>query len=76
MFSEAWEDLLNDDDAFVRNFANDLIIYAFLTSGEYNGWTHMFKYVPYNWRVGKTRGFDHSVETFADFIKPNFSPSK
>ena len=69
MFSEAWEDLLNDDDAFVRNFANDLIIYAFLTSGEYNGWTHMFKYVPYSWRVGKTRGFDHSVETFADFIK-------
>jgi hypothetical protein len=69
MFSEAWEDLLNDDDPFVRNFANDLIIYSFLTSGEYNGWTHMFKYVPYNWRVGKTKGFDHKIETYADFIK-------
>ena len=69
MFSEAWEDLLNDDDPFVRNFANDLIIYSFLTSGEYNGWTHMFKYVPYNWRVGKTKGFDHKTGTYADFIK-------
>ena len=69
MFSEAWEDLLNDDDPFVRNFANDLIIYSFLTSGEYNGWTHMFKYVPYSWRVGETKGFDHKVETFANFIK-------
>jgi hypothetical protein len=29
----------------------------------------MFKYVPYSWRVGQTRGFDHKVETFADFIK-------
>lgn len=69
MFSEAWEDLLNDDDPFVRNFANDLIIYAFLTSGEYNGWTHMFKYVPYNWRVGKTRGFNATVESYADFCR-------
>ena len=69
MFSEAWEDLLNDDDRYVRNFANDLIIYAFLTSGEYNGWTHMFKYVPYNWRIGNTRGFDHKVETYSNFIK-------
>lgn len=69
MFSDAWEDLLNDDDQYVRNFANDLIIYAFLTSGEYNGWTHMFKYVPYNWKVGKTRGFDHNVETYSQFTK-------
>jgi len=29
----------------------------------------MFKYVPYNWRVGKTRGFDTTIETFSDFCK-------
>lgn len=69
ILSEAWEDLLEDEDPFVRNFANDLIIYAFITSGEYNGWNKMFKYIPYNWIVGRTRGFDHRVESFAAYTQ-------
>jgi len=69
IFSEAWEDLLEDEDPFVRNFANDLIIYAFITSGEYNGWNKLLKYIPYNWIVGRTRGFDHRVESFAAYTQ-------
>lgn len=54
---DAWEELLeyeNDDiDAqnTIRSFARDLVVYAFITSGDESGFTKMFKYVPDSWRI-------------------------
>lgn len=62
----AWNELLeyqNDKQPqvaeYIRNFARDLIVYAFITSGDTQGFTKMFKYVPASWR--KKSGY-------ADFI--------
>ena len=52
----AWDDLFNDDEHFItqsdgskktfRQFAIDLAIYAFYTSGDTGGKTKIFKFVP------------------------------
>lgn len=62
----AWNELLeyqNDKQPqvaeYIRDFARDLIVYAFITSGDAQGFTKMFKYVPASWR--KKSGY-------ADFI--------
>lgn len=62
----AWNELLeyqNDKQPqvaeYIRDFARDLIVYAFITSGDTQGFTKMFKYVPASWR--KKSGY-------ADFI--------
>lgn len=62
----AWNELLeyqNDKRPqvaeYIRDFARDLIVYAFITSGDTQGFTKMFKYVPASWR--KKSGY-------ADFI--------
>ena len=62
----AWNELLeyqNDKQPqvaeYIRNFARDLVVYAFITSGDTQGFTKMFKYVPASWR--KKSGY-------ADFI--------
>lgn len=53
---EAWDELLNytneDKDAqnTIREFARDLIVYGFITSGDRGGFTKIFKYVPASWR--------------------------
>jgi hypothetical protein len=65
MFTDGWEDLLNDYDPVVRAFARDLIIYAYMTSGENAGWNNLFKYVPSSWVEGKIDNFD----SFSNFIK-------
>lgn len=65
-FREAWLDLLNDEDKFVRSFARDLIIYSFLTSGEYNGWNKLFKYVPLAWISGEV---DTDYQSFSDYVQ-------
>ena len=53
----AWNELLeyqNDKQPqvaeYIRNFARDLVVYAFITSGDTQGFTKMFKYVPASWR--------------------------
>lgn len=53
----AWNELLeyqNDKQPqvaeYIRDFARDLIVYAFITSGDTQGFTKMFKYVPASWR--------------------------
>lgn len=68
LMSDGWLDLLNDEDKFVRKFARDLIIYSFLTSGEYKGWNKLFKYVPTEWIFGEV---DNSYVngSFSDYIK-------
>lgn len=66
VFTEAWLDLLQDEDKFVRAFARDLIIYSFMTSGEYNGWNKLFKYVPEEWLSGQV---DTDYQSFSDFVQ-------
>lgn len=69
---DAWDELLhytNQDEALqntIRTFARDLVYYAFITSGDSNGFTKMFKYVPASWR--KESPID-GVESYSDFIK-------
>lgn len=62
----AWNELLeyqNDKQPqvaeYIRNFARDLVVYAFITSGDTQGFAKMFKYTPASWR--KKSGY-------ADFI--------
>ena len=57
---DAWDALLHDDKhPKLREFAEDLVVYAFVTSGDQGGFTKFFKQVPFSWR--KESGY-------ADFI--------
>lgn len=47
---QAWEDLLNDPNEEVRQFARDLCVYAFYTSGGQMGRTKLFTFVPNQFR--------------------------
>lgn len=63
---DGWMDLLNDEHPNVRLFARKLIVYAFLTSGEFKGWNKMFKYVPPAWIRGE---IDTDVQSFSDYVQ-------
>lgn len=66
---QAWADLLSDSNKNVRTFAQKLVAYAFLTSGAYNGWNKLFKYVPFEWRAGQvTDSTIGGVMSYGDFI--------
>ena len=65
MLIDGWNDLLNDEDVNVRNFAKDLIVYAFVTSGESKGWGTLFKFVPQEWVQGM---YDQGTQSFSDYI--------
>lgn len=57
---DAWDALLHDDKhPKLKEFAEDLVVYAFVTSGDQGGFTKFFKQVPFSWR--KESGY-------ADFI--------
>ena len=53
---DAWDELLHytndnkDAEKIIRDFARDLIVYGFITSGDKGGFTKIFKYVPTSWR--------------------------
>lgn len=66
MFIESWEELLNDQQANVRRFANDLILYAMLTSGDTKGFNKIAKYIPMSWLEAR---HDESTVPFSDYIK-------
>lgn len=66
-FTEGWNQLLQDKDVQVQNFAKDLIIYAFVSSGEYGGWNHIAKYVPVEWILGQYDN-DLDIQSFSDYI--------
>lgn len=66
MFIESWEELLNDPQANVRRFANDLILYAMLTSGDTKGFNKIAKYIPMSWLEAR---HDESTVPFSDYIK-------
>jgi len=44
--------MLNDKDENVSNFAKDLVMYAYLTSGSFSGWNKLAKYIPYEFISG------------------------
>lgn len=50
MLIRAWDELLDNDNAEVRKFAEDLVIYAFYTSGDSFGANTIFKYVPNSYK--------------------------
>lgn len=59
--TDAWEELLDyPDDQELKDFARDLIVYAWLTSGEKSGFNRFFKYVPNSWKIKS--GFVGHVE--------------
>lgn len=66
MFIESWEELLNDPQANVRRFANDLILYAMLTSGDTKGFNKIAKYIPMSWLESR---HDESIVPFSDYIR-------
>lgn len=66
MFIESWEELLNDPQANVRRFANDLILYAMLTSGDTKGFNKIAKYIPMSWLEVR---HDESTVPFSDYIR-------
>lgn len=48
---DAWDELLHDNKhTKLKEFAEDLVVYAFVTSGDQGGFTKMFKQVPFSWR--------------------------
>lgn len=65
MAIDGWNDLLQDENESVRNFARDLIVYAFLTSGENRGWNNLFKFVPIEWIVGQHDDY----QSYSDFVR-------
>lgn len=66
MFIESWEELLNDPQANVRRFANDLILYAMITSGDTKGFNKIAKYIPMSWLEVR---HDESTVPFSDYIR-------
>lgn len=66
MFIESWEELLNDPQVNVRRFANDLILYAMLTSGDTKGFNKIAKYIPMSWLEAR---HDESTVPFSDYIR-------
>lgn len=66
MFIESWEELLNDPQANVRRFANDLILYAMLTSGDTKGFNKIAKYIPMSWLEAR---HNNSTVPFSDYIR-------
>lgn len=74
----AWNELLeyqNDKQPqvaeYIRNFARDLVVYAFITSGDTQGFTKMFKYVPASWRKksGYANFINRKLEQLTSYIQ-------
>lgn len=72
--TDAWEELLNyPDDQELKEFARDLVVYAWLTSGEKSGFNRFFKYVPNSWKINS--GFVGHVEFWLNKFNTNLQPS-
>ena len=68
--TDAWEELLDyPDDQELKNFARDLVVYAWLTSGEKSGFNRFFKYVPNSWKLNS--GFIGHVEFWLNKFDTN-----
>lgn len=68
--TDAWEELLDyPDDQELKEFARDLVVYAWLTSGEKSGFNRFFKYVPNSWKIKS--GFIGHVEFWLNKFNTN-----
>lgn len=68
--TDAWEELLDyPDDQDLKDFARDLVVYAWLTSGEKSGFNRFFKYVPNSWKIKS--GFVGHVEFWLNKFNTN-----
>lgn len=68
--TEAWDELLDyPDDQELQDFARDLVVYAWLTSGEKSGFNRFFKYVPNSWKINS--GFVGHVEFWLNRFNTN-----
>lgn len=72
--TDAWEELLDYPyDQELKEFARDLVVYAWLTSGEKSGFNRFFKYVPNSWKIKS--GFVGHVEFWLNKFNTNLEPS-
>lgn len=63
--SQAWDDLLQDSKyPELQQFARELVVYSFITSGDNGGNYDLFKYVPNTWRLGQTE----EGASYADYM--------
>ena len=68
--TDAWDELLDYlDDQELKDFARDLVVYAWLTSGEKSGFNRFFKYVPNSWKIKS--GFVGHVEFWLNKFNTN-----
>lgn len=68
--TDAWDELLDyPDDYELKDFARDLVVYAWLTSGEKSGFNRFFKYVPNSWKIKS--GFVGHVEFWLNKFNTN-----
>ena len=68
--TEAWDELIDyPDDQELQDFARDLVVYAWLTSGEKSGFNRFFKYVPNSWKINS--GFVGHVEFWLNMFNTN-----
>lgn len=51
---------------WINKFAKESIVYSFMTSGNFKGWTKLFKYVPFEWLHGDIEDVGQS---YTDYIK-------
>lgn len=62
----AWEDMLNDNEhPEIQKFAEDLVVYAFMTSADNGGRLDLFKYVPLAWRLGEVSCLDYEDKKYS-----------
>lgn len=68
--TDAWDELLDyPDDQQLKDFARDLVLYAWLTSGEKSGFNRFFKYVPNSWKINS--GFVGHIEFWLNKFNTN-----
>ena len=66
---EDWEQLLESDCLFAREFARRLVAYAMLTSEEYTGRNKLAKYIPSRFLSGEIEDSKVDGLSFAEFIQ-------
>ena len=70
----SWEELLEDSDhPELQQFARELIVYSFITTGGNGGSNNIFKYIPTSWIINpEDRGFTNSYAYYMAQILENY----
>jgi len=76
----SWEDLLEDSEhPELQQFARELIVYAFITTGGNGGANNIFKYIPTSWLVnpdnsGYTNSYAYHMAQILENYRYNRQP--